>query len=137
MPKPTFLTSEIAIGDLTNKISIDSDGNMTFVDPYIGPVKLKDLINGGTIITNPAMIVSISETDTVWQQLPANQFNQNFFKFRINLDWTVDEEAKTDISILDENNNLMTVESVKFFTNYVEIITSKKLNMKVALKQIG
>lgn len=137
MSRSTFLTSEIAIGDLANKISIAPDGSMTFTDPYVPPVKLKDLINGGTIISNPAMVVSISENDTLWQSLPANQYNQNFFKIRINLDWTVTEEANTGISILDGNNNLITVENIKFFTDYVEITSTKKINMKVALKQIG
>jgi hypothetical protein len=38
-----FLASEINIGDLANKISIASDGSMTFTDPYVPTIKLKDL----------------------------------------------------------------------------------------------
>jgi hypothetical protein len=137
MSGSTFLASEIAIGDLANKISIAPDGSMTFTDAYVPTVKLKDLINGGTIISNPSMVVTIEQSDTNWVALSANQYNQNFFKISVPYDWTVTEEGNTGVTILDENNKVISVESIQLFTSHVEITTTKKLNMKVVLKQIG
>lgn len=138
-----FLTSEIVIGDLANKISIAGDGSMTFTDVYVPTVKLRDLFSGNVVL-EPAVTVFVSDTDPSWVVQPINSYGQIFYKITINHNWDLtavsDPNNMTPIStltkIFDVDNKEIGVESIQCFANSVEIVVNKKITMKVAIKKI-
>jgi hypothetical protein len=144
MSKQAFNTTELVIGDSANKISIASDGSMTFADNYVPTVKLKDIL-GGNVVVDPAILVYVEETDAEWTPLIANSYGQYFFKLTINHNWNLTNISDTNdifpigvlVKIFNEDNKEIGVESIQCFANKVEIISSKKLTMKVAIKRIG
>jgi hypothetical protein len=88
-----FLTSEIVIGDMANKISIAPDGSMTFTDPYVPPIKLKDI----TDLASPPLLVYVDETDAGWVALPVNSYGQILYKITIT--------HNLGLSSMDDPNN--------------------------------
>jgi hypothetical protein len=144
MPASSYLTSEITIGDLANKIGIASDGSMTFTDFYTPVVKLKDIL-GGSVVLDPALLVHIENTDASWVSQPANEYGQVFYKITINHNWNLTHALDTNnimpigvlVKIFDSNNFEIGVESIRCLTNTIEITVSKKITMKVAVKKIG
>jgi len=138
-----YLASEIIVGDLANKVSIASDGSMTFADAYVPTVKLRDIL-GGSVVLEPAITVFVSDTDPAWVAQPINSYNQIFYKITINHNWDLTAVSdpnniapiSTLTKIFDTDNKEIGVESIQCFANSVEIIVNKKITMKVALKKI-
>lgn len=144
MTTQAFKTTELLIGDSANKISIASDGSMTFADSYTPTVKLKDIL-GGNVVIDPALLVYVEETDANWTPLIANSYGQYFFKLTINHNWELSNGGDTNnifpigvlVKIYNQDNKEISVESIQCFSNKIEIISSKKLTLKVAIKRIG
>lgn len=142
MAGSSYMASEIIVGDLANKIGISSDGSMTFTDPYVPTVKLKDII-GGEIVLEPALMVYVDSLE--WVAQPVNQYGQIFYKIVISHNWGYSNVDDVEnilpigalVKTFDENNKEVSVESIQCFANTVEIVSSRKMIMKVAVKKIG
>jgi hypothetical protein len=137
-----YLTSELIVGKETNKISYSVDGSMVLSDPYAS-IKLKDL-KSGSIVTDPALMVYIENDDPLWVTLSPNSYGQVLYKIAVTHDWELVDtsgnniaETGVQVKIFDENNKEITVESIQYYTNTIEITLTRKKNIKVTLKRVG
>lgn len=129
MPREDFLTTGITIGRTSNRITAHTDGSMLFSDPYIPGVKLKDLL-GGTVVIDPAIFVEVEITD--YTKVIDN--GQTFYNISIPHDWGLCSPI-VDVTIWDQDDKMITVDTIQYETTYILIRTTVKEPIKVVLKK--
>lgn len=135
-----YLVSEIIVGDLANKISIANDGSMSFTDPYVPTIKLKDILE----LTTPAITIYVDETDVGWAAQSVNSYGQTLYKISIPHNWGLTDindsnnllPITASVKVYDTDNKEIGVECIQCFANTVEITTTKKITIQVSIKKI-
>jgi hypothetical protein len=138
-----FSTSEISIGDSTNKIGISPQGDMTLSDPYVSLVRLRDLVSGNISI-DPALMVFIENTDSGWTSY-YDTYGQIGYYITIPHNWqlsTINDTNNTiplgiQVNVYDSSNKLILVDSIVPSANDVTLYLSRKTTIKVIIKRIG
>ena len=138
-----FSTSEISIGDSTNKIGISPQGDMTLSDPYVSLVRLRDLVSGNISI-DPALMVFIENTDSGWTSY-YDTYGQIGYYITIPHNWQLSTINDTNniiplgiqVNVYDSSNKLILVDSIVPSANDVTLYLSRKTTIKVIIKRIG
>jgi hypothetical protein len=138
-----FSTSEIIIGDTSNKIGISPQGDMTLSDPYVPLVRLRDLVSGNISI-DPALMVFIENTDSGWT-IYFDSYGQVGYYITIPHNWQLTSINDThnilplgiQVNVYDSANKLILVDSVVPSANEVTLYLSRKTTIKVIIKRIG
>ena len=138
-----FLTSEISIGDTSNKIGISTQGDMTFSDPYISLVRLRDLVSGNIAI-DPSLMVFIENTDSGWTGYYDTYGHPGYY-ITIPHNWQLSIINDTNniiplgiqTNVYDSSNRLILVDSIVPSVNDVTLYLSRKITIKVIIKRIG
>jgi hypothetical protein len=135
-------TTELVIGRDSNKLSMDSNGNMIFEDTFVGPVKLSDFV-GGEVVIDPAALILIEETD--WVAQPADDDGRIFYRTTFNHDWGLENDNDTDelfpisvsVQTWNSNNELVIINKIWTDANNVYFESSRALELKASVKRIS
>ena len=126
MKDPTLVDS-LVIGRQENRIEKHVDGSMIFRDVNVPGVRLVDLL-GGNIVIDPGIYVAVVVSD--WT------YSAGLYSINIPHNWNLCYPNMLDVGLYDENYELITVDTVKVFANYVTIKSTMPIKMYVSLKKI-
>lgn len=125
--KDPQLVDSLVIGRQENRIEKHVDGSMIFRDVNVPGVRLIDLM-GGNIVIDPGIYVAVVVSD--WT------YSAGLYSIDIPHNWNLCYPNMIDVETYNENYELITVDTIKVFANYVTIKTTLPIKMYVSLKKI-
>ena len=127
-----FKADKVLIGKVTNLIDKSPEGDMVFRDTFVPGVKLKDLLSGGPIVIEPAILVQVEEDD--WTVIV--EAGQALFNIDIPLPWLDLADPIVEINIWDTNNEEVSVNKKQFKQTSVLIQSTVKIDLQVVIKRL-
>lgn len=127
-----FKTTSIIIDDPGVSITKTFDGDMFFRDKFVAGVKLKDLLGGGPIVIDPAVIILVETSDYTY--IPSEETYG--VDVPHNFGFIGNKKYGIIVEIYDENFEKVGVEEVKSKENSVYIRVSSPENLAVVMKRV-
>lgn len=128
-------TSSIIINSPGVNITSSFEGDMVFTDNFIPGVALKDLMgfaSGAPFVLDPAVIVAVETSDYTY--LPSEQLYAVSIPTNFNLN--ISQQMGIIAGIYDSNFNLITVDTIQAFQNYVYMKVFCPSNLYVVIKRV-
>ncbi len=125
--KDPYLVDSLIIGRSENRIEKHIDGSIIFRDVNVPGVRLIDLL-GGNIVIDPAIYVVVEVAD--WT------LSGGLYYINIPHNWNLCYPTLTDVKIYNTDYELIDVDTIKVYTNYVTIKVITPMKVYVSLKKI-
>lgn len=128
-----FSATEIEVGREDNLIgSATDDGSMTFTDPIVGTIKLKDLL-GLDIVINPGVTIAV-ETDDWTSVVEAD--GRTFYVVDVPHNFGVSDLSTIDVFLWDEDYKTISIEYAQQKTNTCLLKSILPLSLFVIMKKV-
>ncbi|MCS7317635.1 MAG: hypothetical protein NZZ41_04905 [Candidatus Dojkabacteria bacterium] len=149
--KEPFYADSIRIKNNQAKIEIHQDGSLLFSDQHVPGLRLIDIASafasGGQVILDPVNIYTLEayDPDSLENDWEVADDDEELFDVKLYHNWNLCDPEKVLVLTYEEHNGsspaekyheLIYVNSIRCFKNYVLIQTTNPVKMKVLIKRL-